>query len=560
MRITILAGSALLCALAGTQASRADVSYTLAWGQGTAAAPAGGTVTVPMYFRETVTGGSASTLVQREGLSSVGVRLTRNGSTGSTPPRLTVEGLVANTTNFADASDPFFGPLFSAAPLGDSAGLMLFARSAGLVGTVISPGVRQILLANVSINVGPSVGGVTPFVTGDLNAGSADTVTWAGSQVLDPLTTGSTLQVLTTSAAAPLGETEPNNVKGQATIIASMAAGDRVTGSSTGSQTTAGPDSIDYYRIAPATLPRAIYRHRLQLVTAGLDGFTTSIRGLAQLNGAAIPGSDVAVQTVGPTSATPHLHQWYNFGDPAPIVLSVAGSPTSTSPYTVIHAVEPVTPLRLGVFADPDNRIVITTAGRGHTSDTKIIIFDATGQPVAGGTSDDPLLTGPDARQARVSVQLPAGLYHVAISDKNLATSSTAAPADFAPSQPVLEFPGSVVNGSAATGLPLGFAVQTNGRQFAFVPTKAEAFDTFWGSITFSTCIADVASDSLDESINPDGVVSSADLDAFIGGFIAGNADIADVASDSLDAGYNPDGAVGSVDLDAFIAGFIAGC
>ena len=74
------------------------------------------------------------------------------------------------------------------------------------------------------------------------------------------------------------------------------------------------------------------------------------------------------------------------------------------------------------------------------------------------------------------------------------------------------------------------------------------------------SCLADVASDSLDTTRNPNGAVGSEDLDAFIAGFIAGDPAIADVASDSLDTAFNPNGSVGSEDLDAFIAAFIAGC
>jgi len=78
--------------------------------------------------------------------------------------------------------------------------------------------------------------------------------------------------------------------------------------------------------------------------------------------------------------------------------------------------------------------------------------------------------------------------------------------------------------------------------------------------LTGPGCLADVASDSLDTAFNPNGSVGAEDLDAFIGGFVAGNVAIADVASDSLDATRAPNGAVGSEDLDAFIAAFIAGC
>ena len=73
-------------------------------------------------------------------------------------------------------------------------------------------------------------------------------------------------------------------------------------------------------------------------------------------------------------------------------------------------------------------------------------------------------------------------------------------------------------------------------------------------------CLADVASDSLDTARTPNNSVGPEDLDAFIAGFIAGDASIADVASDSLDTAYNPNGSVGPEDLDAFIAAFIAGC
>jgi len=75
-----------------------------------------------------------------------------------------------------------------------------------------------------------------------------------------------------------------------------------------------------------------------------------------------------------------------------------------------------------------------------------------------------------------------------------------------------------------------------------------------------AACLADVASDSLDTTRNPNNSVGSEDLDAFIAGFIADNATISDVASDSLDTAFNPNGSVGSEDLDAFIASFIAGC
>ena len=78
--------------------------------------------------------------------------------------------------------------------------------------------------------------------------------------------------------------------------------------------------------------------------------------------------------------------------------------------------------------------------------------------------------------------------------------------------------------------------------------------------VTPPSCLADVASDSLDTVRNPNNNVGAEDLDAFIAGFIDNNAAIADMASDSLDTTFNPNGSVGSEDLDAFIAAFINGC
>ena len=85
-------------------------------------------------------------------------------------------------------------------------------------------------------------------------------------------------------------------------------------------------------------------------------------------------------------------------------------------------------------------------------------------------------------------------------------------------------------------------------------------FPLFTGTPPVACSLADVASDSLDTTRNPNGSIGAEDLDAFIAGFIAEDAAISDVASDSLDTTYNPNGSVGAEDLDAFIASFIAGC
>jgi len=82
-------------------------------------------------------------------------------------------------------------------------------------------------------------------------------------------------------------------------------------------------------------------------------------------------------------------------------------------------------------------------------------------------------------------------------------------------------------------------------------------------TLTLIACpcaLADVAGDSLDLTRNPSNSISPADLDAFIAGFIAGNAGMADIATTSTDTIYTPNGSVGPEDLNAFITSFIGGC
>ena len=72
-------------------------------------------------------------------------------------------------------------------------------------------------------------------------------------------------------------------------------------------------------------------------------------------------------------------------------------------------------------------------------------------------------------------------------------------------------------------------------------------------------CIGDIATDSLDTFLNPNGSVGPEDLDAFVSGFISGSS-ITDIATDGTDTSRNPNGSVGPEDLDAFIGGFLRGC
>jgi len=188
-------------ALAGV--ARADVSLAFAWGQSSVEVLPGATVAVPLYLTETLTGSSSSILLSENGVSSVGVRVTRNAAQLPTSPAfLTLGGLSINTVDFFDSSDPIFGPELAVSPSGNLAQLLMFARDAGVVGSPTSPSVRRLLLGTITFSAGSVVGETTVFSSGDYDLDTSDTVTWQNFQVLDDQITGSSISI-TTIVPAP---------------------------------------------------------------------------------------------------------------------------------------------------------------------------------------------------------------------------------------------------------------------------------------------------------------------------------------------------------------------
>jgi hypothetical protein len=87
-------------------------------------------------------------------------------------------------------------------------------------------------------------------------------------------------------------EVEPNETKAQALTNGAftLAAGDSVSGTTTGSSTTvAGAASADTFLIKTGALALGIYRHRLVLTTTGTTGHAGTIRGLNQTAAVAGP-------------------------------------------------------------------------------------------------------------------------------------------------------------------------------------------------------------------------------------------------------------------------------
>lgn len=185
-------------AIACVSTSRAEVILAFSWGQSSVDVLPGATAVVPLYLTETVTGGSSSLLARESGLSSVGVKVTRQSSSLPTRPAiLKHNGIALNTVDFFDMSDPVFSPMLWVSPAGDTAQLLAFARDSGVIGTLESTNVRRILIGTMAFTAGNVGGETTRFSTGDYNLNSFDTVTWQNFEVLDSRIASSTLSINT---------------------------------------------------------------------------------------------------------------------------------------------------------------------------------------------------------------------------------------------------------------------------------------------------------------------------------------------------------------------------
>ncbi|MCL6624586.1 MAG: hypothetical protein K6T17_08240 [Fimbriimonadales bacterium] len=76
-------------------------------------------------------------------------------------------------------------------------------------------------------------------------------------------------------------ETEPNDSKALANVVAGMMPGDIIRGNST----SASGAGLDYFLVSTAADVLGIYRYRLVITTTGTAGHTGTIRGLSQSGG-----------------------------------------------------------------------------------------------------------------------------------------------------------------------------------------------------------------------------------------------------------------------------------
>jgi len=289
------------------------------------------------------------------------------------------------------------------------------------------------------------------------------------------------------SAAVPNPEFEPNESKANATIAASagsgMAHGDTITGTTTGSTTnTPGLTSADYFRVRTAPQPAGIYRHRLTLTTTGTVGHTGQIRGLTQnTSGAIVPGTDLLLQA-STTSTTPaRFNQWYGFGRQEELYYRVQGAATTTQPYAAELTTEPVTPLSLSGTLQ-SGVITITTPPINPSANTALWVYDAAFEPIPGFSSDDPAAPSTSNIASLTRVFTP-GTYYLAFSTRFLSNNIVSAQDDRFRSTPLMDFPGSIANSSAAVngGASNNFPISlTHTGGTLTVTGTRQAYDIVW--------------------------------------------------------------------------------
>jgi hypothetical protein len=271
----------------------------------------------------------------------------------------------------------------------------------------------------------------------------------------------------TSCAFAQFTETEDNNNKLQANAVPGMISGQFITGTSTGSSTTAvGNNTADNFLISTAPATLGIYRHRVQ-VTSDTLGNGATLRGLTQSAGVINFASDGTLQTASATTDPARFVQWYGFGRQEQMYVRVTGTTSTTAEYTATLSTEPVTAIDAGTFTAGT-----LTIGRapGVTTDTDLWVYDATFNPVPDGGIDDP---------ESLTRTFSAGTYYIAYAPTNLANDQPASSDDTFRTGVVTDFPNAVAASSNATITSMNLRI-TDALGPIDVPVTRSAFEVVW--------------------------------------------------------------------------------
>lgn len=175
-----LAAVGLLMAVVSPRTLQAAVLYDFTTDQSNYTVLPNGTTTILVFLRETLTGGSPSTLAAEDGLFSSVARVTRTTSP-SAPATITAAS--RDTTNFNDFND---SAVLSGGTAANVGGTRSLSAANGTPVIVDSATVRRVSVGSVTIQAGLTPLQTTTFTVAD-RPGSTDTLTWTTGQQLDGL-------------------------------------------------------------------------------------------------------------------------------------------------------------------------------------------------------------------------------------------------------------------------------------------------------------------------------------------------------------------------------------
>jgi hypothetical protein len=286
--------------------------------------------------------------------------------------------------------------------------------------------------------------------------------------------------------AIDVPEVEPNNTRATATP-ATLAPGDTISGTTTGTSTLTGGASVDFFDItttAPGTA--GVYRYRLALTTTGTAGHTGIIRGRTQTAGIVSATAEASFQTSTTATGTPaRTVQWYSNGNASRILYRASGTATTTAPYAATLVRDPITPTVIAA-SQAAGTISISTVGQtGVTqTDTEIFLYDSNFNFIPNATNDEVPTPGTGAG-SRLTRSLTPGTYIIAVSSFNTSNSSASPTDERDPNYSVLEFPNALANSSTTLNQNVGFSITDGlGAVTTQAATKVGGFDVLFFQMT----------------------------------------------------------------------------
>ncbi|MCE2925408.1 MAG: hypothetical protein LW822_08150 [Phycisphaeraceae bacterium] len=349
-------------------------------------------------------------------------------------------------------------------------------------------------------------------------------------------------------------DVEPNETIASASPV-TLTPNQSFEGTSTGSSTQSGAGaSMDFFRITASGLT-GIRRNRLLITTTGTAGHTGAIFAQTVTNGVAVDAWEIFQQTS--INTTPaRMLQFYSVGVPSvELLVRITGTAQTFTPYRVQLVSEAVTRITgpVGLIA---GEFSITTSGLSHTTDTEMVLFNATTFAPIAWNDNNP------APFSTLTPTLAAGDYVLAIGSWNTVSYLLPAPTEPSQNGQMVPSAGFIAGGNTQTPVDLSVRIRggnngggVNTGTYTSIPvTRPGPYGVAFIDLKVR-CPGDIAGPG--QRVGGDGSKTADDLIVYLNWFFARNA-LADVAGPGQSS--TPDGQFTADDLIVFLSGFFAQC